>query len=142
MDKLYQELIRVESSDEGTFGIWKIFGKIFCNTLEETQKSVTKDSKIPAGTYICKRRPSAKVTDMTKGKWRETFEITGVAGRTDVLIHQGNTLGDTEGCILMGENWGKLKGDRAVLNSGVTFDRFMTLMVGINQFTLNIKEVA
>ena len=55
-------------------------------------------------------------------------------------FHPGNRVRDTLGCILLGETLGKLKGDRAILNSGKTFDNFMALMAGIDRFVLTIRE--
>ncbi len=126
------ELIRLEESESGTFGVLRINKQVFCCTLEpadrENQVSV---SSIPAQQYIC--RP---VESPTHGG---TFEVTNVPGRTHVLFHAGNVAANTEGCILLGEHFGKLKGERAILNSGWTFKEFLR-EVGREPFHLTIYE--
>jgi hypothetical protein len=67
--------------------------------------------------------------------------VLNVPGRTLILFHAGNRVGNTEGCILLGETIGKLSGNRAVLNSGVTFKRFMeALGMEGNRASLTIYE--
>jgi len=141
MSKIDQEIIRVESGDDGTFGVWKIDGKAFCVTLEESQKAVLFDSRIPAGVYLCKRVKSPLVERLTHGRWKETFELQDVPGRTDIRVHAGNTILDTLGCILQGQYFGKLRFNRAVLNSGATFDTWMEIMHDLDEFVLTIREV-
>jgi len=131
-------LIRVEENFQyGTFGNWIINSRLFCVTLEpadlENRKNV---SSIPAQQYICKRYSSEKYPD--------TFQIMNVPGRSRVLIHPGNTIHHTEGCILLAQYVGKLNiggvVERGVLNSGKTFRAFMALMNGIDEFHLTIIE--
>lgn len=143
MAKTDHELIRVEQNIYGTFGTYKIDGMAFCVTLEETQKAVTYDSRIPAGVFYCKRVYSPLVERITKGRWKETFEITGIPGRKYIRIHPGNTKDDTLGCVLIGENYDKLRGiSREIRNSGKTFDKFMLMMHDVNEFKISIKEAA
>jgi hypothetical protein len=73
-------------------------------------------------------------------KCGETFEVVDVPGRSHVLFHAGNTAGDTEGCILLGSTWGKLQENRAVLNSGDTFRRFLDLLAAFGEAHLTIRE--
>jgi hypothetical protein len=63
-----------------------------------------------------------------------------VPGRTAILFHAGNTVGHTAGCILLGSTVGKLKDERAVLNSGETFRQFMDKLLPDDQVHLTIKE--
>ncbi len=128
------EIIRLEESEEGTFGIMKIDKEVFCNTLEpKDELNSTGISSIPAQQYIATRYSRAKYPD--------TFEITKVPGRGKILFHPGNTIQNTEGCILLGQYVGKLRGQRAVLNSGNTFADFMDRLILENQFHLTITEV-
>jgi len=126
------ELVRLEESEQGTFGVLRIDKEVFCCTLEppdlENQQSV---SSIPAQQYIC--RPFESPTH------GGTFQVSNVPGRTYVLFHAGNLVHHTEGCILLGEHFGKLKGSRAILNSGETFKAFLA-EVGREPFHLTIYE--
>jgi len=129
------ELIRLEEdARSGTFGVLRIQKELFCVTLEPPDLLNLKErSSIPAQQYDCRRYLSPR--------FGETFIVMDVPERTDVLFHPGNAVADTQGCILLAQHVGKLKGDRAVLNSGETFKAFMTLMEGHNAIHLTIKEV-
>lgn len=129
------EIIRLETDHVfGTLGYMKIRKKMFCVTLEppdELNKPFL--SSIPPGQYVCERHVSPK--------FGETFIILGVPDRDNVLFHKGNTVEDTEGCIVVGQHVDKLRTfERAILNSGVTFARFMKKMEGRNRFHLTITE--
>lgn len=102
-------------------------------------------SCIPPGTYVLRRVQSPK--------FGETFEITGVPGRTHVLLHWGNTEEDTEGCVLVGsvlgvryiakdEDTGKPGKKLAVLQSKPAFARFMEAMKGVNETPIEVRGLA
>ncbi len=126
-------IIRVEESDQGTIGVMILDGEAFCCTLEPPDRDNKRDiSCIPAGTYAAIRHNSPRFGD--------TFEITGVPNRSHVLFHAGNVVKHTKGCVLLGQYFGKLKGSRAVLNSGNTFRAFMDKAGTLGSFELEIKE--
>ena len=129
------ELIRLEESDSfGTFGILKINKSVFCVTLEPQDRlNLQNRSSIPAQQYICYCHKSSK--------FGNTYQVKHVPGRSNILFHKGNIVANTSGCIILGQYWGKLKGDRAVLNSGNTFKIFMSIMNDIPFFSLTIKEL-
>jgi len=128
------ELIRLETSPEwGTFGVLKLAKALFCVTLEPPWRMNRPNaSNIPAGQYLCKRFHSAK--------FGQTFMVLDVPARDYILFHAGNTDDDTRGCIVLAEYVGKLKGNRAVLNSGATFNRFMGALLGYDEAHLTITE--
>lgn len=127
------ELIRLEESGSGTIGVLKINKRVFCYTLEPPDNENTANiSSIPAQQYT--------VVPYSSTKYHKVYHVLAVPGRTAVLLHPGNTVHHTAGCILLGATIGKLKGDRAVLNSGATFDKFRELC-GQDDHHLTIKEV-
>jgi hypothetical protein len=131
----------MEESEDGTFGALLLNGKVFCVTLEPPDRNNAPNiSNIPPGQYIAKRATSPLVQKITKGKHKDTFEITNIPGRAKVLFHPGNTVADTQGCVLLGQYWDKLKGDRAVLNSGATFDKFMERLAGVSEFSIVVLD--
>jgi hypothetical protein len=70
-------------------------GKLICYTLEPMWKgNEPLDSCIPPGSYHCIPHSGDKFTDV--------WEVANVANRTAILIHPGNTIADTHGCILVG----------------------------------------
>lgn len=117
----------------GVFGVMLFHGEVLCWTLEphefENQKSV---SCIPPGIYECE-----PVESPTFG---HTYEVKNVPLRSHILFHAGNVVENTRGCILLGSRIGKLKGDRAVLNSGDTLRRFLKKADKYGEFRLHIKE--
>lgn len=124
------ELIRLEESHQGTIGVLRINKEVFCMTLEPPDElNVSNISHIPAQQYLC--------NPYTSPKYKETYIVDGVPGRDYILFHAGNTASHTHGCILLGSTTGKLRGERAVLNSGKTFERFMEKMGG-KRFHLTI----
>jgi len=121
-------LLRVEESQSGTFGVLLIDAEAFCWTLELSDLLNKKNrSSIPAQQYLCK-------------PFGDVFKLMSVPWRADILIHPGNTVDDTAGCILLGSEIGKLSGDRAILNSGKTFVKFREKLYGETIFHLTIKE--
>lgn len=128
------ELIRLEENENfGTFGVLLIQKEVFCVTLEPPDFLNMKFvSCIPEQQYLCSR-----VNSPTFGN---TFEVRHVPDRTHVLFHAGNRVEDTEGCILLAQHFGKLRGDRAVLNSGRTFRKFLDTMEDVTTFHLTIKR--
>ena len=126
-------LYRVASNGKGTFGVLLWRHQPFALSLEDQWKNNKRRmSCIPAGTYSCKRVNSPKFGD--------TFEVTGVQGRTHILFHKGNTHKDTEGCILIGEEFGSLNGEPAVLASRKGFVEFQKLTSNLDSFILGIRD--
>ena len=121
---------RIARNDHGTFGVWIDNGIPFAVSLEPESEEA---GLIPAGTYLCKR------DYYHKGKYA-TFEITGVPGKTRVLIHKGNKEEDTRACVLIAEEFGVLDEKPAVLSSGKAFIEFMGKVEGIDQFNLTIND--
>ena len=77
------------------------------HTLEEPwQLNQRKISCIPVGTYLC--MPHGWEKGSTK-HFKQVWEVTGVKDRTAILIHAGNTLADTMGCILVGLDAGQFR---------------------------------
>jgi len=129
------DIVRLENSfTGGALGALRIGKKVFCATLEPADQDNIEDiSCIPAGQYLCRRHDSPK--------FGETFKILNVPNRTHVLFHRGNFIKDTAGCVILGITWGNLSGNRAVLNSGKSFESFMDALKGYDEFILTIMEV-
>lgn len=66
-------------------------------------------SCIPPGRYDCVPHNGTK--------YHNVWILKGVPDRTGILIHQGNTIEDTAGCILVGLGLGEIKGLPAVTGS-------------------------
>ncbi len=76
--------------------------KLVCWTLElpylDNKNNI---SCIPCNEY--------KIAPYTSEKYKDVYQVMNVPNRTSILIHTGNYLKDTQGCILIGSN---VKGNR------------------------------
>jgi len=92
-------LKREIESNRGILGtICTSDGEQVCKTLElPWERNQQNISCIPCGNYV--------VTDYTSVKYPSAFVVLSVPGRSGILIHAGNYVTDTNGCILVGEEW-------------------------------------
>jgi hypothetical protein len=63
-----------------------------------------------------------------------------VPQRDHILIHAGNTHKDTQGCILLGVQFGRLGSDSAILASRVAMKQFMQMMKGVKEAELLVVD--
>ena len=122
----------LQSDPTGTLGELILNGKIICQTLERPWKDNTPEiSCIPTGEYLCKRTNSPK--------FGETFEITNVPNRTHILMHSGNYVTDSTGCVLLG-----MISDRSssykIFKSKIARDKLMEIMKDEQSFKLTIGQ--
>jgi hypothetical protein len=119
--------------ESGVFGVLLIDSVPIAVTLWRTYSPDENESeftKLNVGVYQCER------TMYHKGGY-ETFEIK-VPGHSRILFHIGNKETDSDGCVLIGEEFGKMNELPAILRSGVGFKEFMNNLVGVNKFPLTI----
>jgi hypothetical protein len=107
----------------GTFGQMFRDGRQLCVTCEPAVP-------IPAGTYTC--------VPHNGPKFQNVWELQGVPGHTAILIHNGNTVDDTLGCILVGSTFGRVDGRFAVVDSRATLDAIRATLPPT--FTLDIRD--
>ena len=123
---------RVSYLPEGTFGVIMQDGIPFALTGElPWLNNLPQKSCIPIGKYICKR--------VNSPKFGNTFEITGVTGRANILFHKGNVpKKDSKGCVLIGEQFEMIGLNVAVIASGKGYQEFMDRSKDVNGFELEI----
>lgn len=114
-------LNRIYKGPDYTIGRLYIDGKYFCDTLEDTVRpdgmKVYGKTAIPAGTYKIELVPSYRFQRLMP-------MLLDVPNFSGILIHNGNTADDTDGCILVGKN--KIKGK--VIESRDTFAELVNKM--------------
>ena len=126
---LRARLQREPADDQGTPGVLVAAGQAW-NTLElPWRDNRRKLSRIPPGVYRC-----ALVQSPRFGR---VYHVRGVPGRDAILIHAGNVAGaipkyrtHVQGCILLGEQRGRIDGQRAVLVSRPAVRRFLAALGG------------
>lgn len=96
-------LTRLESSDQGTFGVLTEGSSFICQTGELPWRlNKPEISCIPDRIYIVEWQPSKR--------FGAAYKLKDVQDRTDIQIHAGNFVGDealgfkseSNGCILLG----------------------------------------
>lgn len=110
-------LERFEFGDTFTIGKFYIDGVFHCFSLEDKVRQGEKvdgQTAIPTGTYPV-------IIDLSTRFGKQLPHILGVPNFTGVRIHPGNTSKDTEGCILLGQNW---TGGDFISNSKIAFNSF------------------
>ena len=96
-------LVRQCGFDE-TFGDLYLDGVWFCHTLEDCDRHLEVDgvkvpgkTAIPLGTY-------GVTIDLSTRFQKLMLHVLNVPQFDGIRIHAGNTIFDTEGCILLGED--------------------------------------
>jgi len=136
-------LSRARSTDQGTPGMLsRPDGSRLAWTMELPWKENARQvSSIPAGEYVCRARVSPH--------FGKVYEVTGVPGRSNVLIHTGNFGGDRAkgyrsdvlGCVVLGLHHGALRGQLAVFVSRPAVSALMKEMQG-EPFSLEVRAWA
>lgn len=117
-----------------TFGVLIQENQIpFALTLERPWKNNQRGiSCIPTGAYTCKR--------IISPKFGTTFEILNVPGRQEILFHKGNIQEDSHGCVIIGEQFGVLLNEPAILAAKEGFEEFMRITSTVHEFELFIRD--
>jgi hypothetical protein len=134
-------LQRVFGDLNRTFGVLMQKDGPFCVTLERGWLDNARGvSCIPVGSYTCLRCNSSPDYGYADSPhFGDTFQVWKVPGRQNILWHKGNVDDDTHGCIIVGESFGWLSGERAVLSSGAAFKEFLDLLKAEDSFSLDIR---
>lgn len=124
-------LVRVTEYKDATIGTLCLDDRPIAVTLEDKWRDNEKMvSCIPTGTYT--------ITIHNSPKFGRCYKVLDVPGRSEILIHAGNTHKDTHGCILLGLMHGTVGTETAILSSRAAVDNFMTMMLGVDKATLTI----
>jgi hypothetical protein len=120
------ELKTVAVLDEGAFSVLCWDRRPFAVSVERTFE----DGRpvITNGEYKCTK------STYIKGGY-PTFEIA-VPGRTRILFHKGNVEEDSEGCVIVAESFGVMRGKTAILDARTGFGGLMELTAGLQEFTM------
>ena len=115
-------LIREPSIGGATHGSLYIDGHWVCWTLEDTIREIAGQPvatwKVPTHTAIPQGRYPLIITPSVRFQ-RPLPLVVDVPGFSGVRIHPGNTVADTEGCILVGAD----RQPQRVLQSRIAFER-------------------
>ena len=93
----FYRLDRTLQNNKGIAGNLYRNDELLCCTLEPPLTRAEHPA-IPPGTYPLHWTLSPRLQHSTP-------RLMNVPGRSGILIHAGNTINDTEGCILVGQKW-------------------------------------
>lgn len=115
-----QAYILRQPADGSTEGFFLLYQNRKClmaaSTLElPWQDNKTQISCIPEGSY--------QVVPHDSPHLGKCFKIMNVPGRSEILIHAGNTIADTKGCVLIGEWFVK----NQIIRSQANLEKLMKL---------------
>lgn len=131
-------LFRMGNSPWGVFGTLTI-GDWSCKTLERPWEGNAQNvSCIPSGNYDLKKRPSALLSRLTQEQYQDAWEICDVPNRSHILIHPGNWIENSEGCVLVGNDFMVINSKPGVVASRKTFDEVMTRLNRENEWTISV----
>jgi len=126
---------RFTSDEDTTISRVMVDGNFVCFGLEDEyrEQKVSKETRIPAGTYNITLRKegtfntkySTRFADIHKGM----LHIRNVPNFEYILIHCGNTDEDTAGCLLVGSQAITDPGDMKLINSTAAYRRFYSMVV-------------
>lgn len=138
-------LERFNYGPDGTFGKLKFpNGEVFWTVERPWLGNKAYESCIPDGVYTLEKRYSPVVKSSSGGEFDEGYEITDVDGRTYIMIHVGNWVGDVVGCVAVGTRYGIMR-DRegnwsnAVASSRDAFRKVMELLDAGDNWTIDIR---
>ena len=132
--KIY--ILRDEQTEDFTAGLlWVVDDNdqsvFHCKTLELPWKDNAKGvSCVPAGVYKAELHHSPK--------FGLCISIPQVSGRSEILLHGGNYLKDTKGCILVGRSRLIMTGMKSatVINSRIALRQLLSFLP--NKFEIQI----
>jgi hypothetical protein len=125
-------LMRYERKSTHTLGVL-VVGTQYFYTIERPWLGNARNiSCIPGGEYETHFLPRS-----ASGKYRNVYHLQDVSQRSGILIHNGNLVSHSRGCIIIGEKPGYLGGQRAVLSSRSALRKFRQA-IGEKPFKLRI----
>ena len=141
---------KVEDSTIGSIKLFDddkvLFEGYTCENIGPSTDKPKQDKRIIARTYDLEWTTTTKNSSNTLGKWQNNAilltcdkELPNFRNRR-ILIHTGNSAGDTLGCILVGE---EQTNSGAVSKSVVAIIRLFNLIekIGIDNVKLEVNEI-
>ena len=128
------EVKRHPTANGCTLGELSLNGKFFCYTLEHpvrpAAQAVPGATAIPAGSY-----PVALTRSPSFGML--TPRLGGAVAGRGILLHPGNTVADSKGCLLVG--FAKLPSNVKIYQSREAFETLMGKLLSATTITLTIR---
>lgn len=136
-NKITLHLRRIKQYGETTLGQLTILGTAKSWFVLEPggpdSKTEGSDKRIVAGAY--------KMQSYSSLKYKNVYEVKGVPGRTNILLHAGNYHNDTLGCLMPGKTWGAEADKHFYVGSSKrALQEIISVINGSNQVVINITN--
>ncbi|TJZ50071.1 hypothetical protein FAZ15_21890 [Sphingobacterium olei] len=127
---------RIRQGKESTLSECYLDGKFICYGLEDAvrETKIKGRTAIPAGRYRLKLNTHGGMNARYRKRYpnlhRGMIEISKIPNYSHVYIHIGNNIGDTSGCLLVGDRY-KIDsdGDYILEKSAKAYKRVYALLV-------------
>lgn len=120
--RLHSQLIA--QTENSSLSVLTLAGEFLCFVLEDGYRpqKVKAETRIPPGLYRIEKRKVGGFYEQYKNRFKHNFsvQIMNVPNFENILIHTGNTIGDTAGCLLVGLGV-SFNGDFAVSQSTAAY---------------------
>jgi hypothetical protein len=96
------EVLKLAETSNSTLSKMLIDGMFYCFIIEDGYRKEKQpgETRIPDGTYTISKRTFGKFYNRYKKISPFIPQISDVPNFSDILIHPGNTIKDTRGCLL------------------------------------------
>lgn len=95
----------IAETPDSSLSVLTVAGEFLCFVLEDGYRpnKVAGQTRIPPGVYRIAKRTEGGFFDTYRRKYGHLFsiELLDVPGFQFILMHIGNTIGDTRGCLLV-----------------------------------------
>lgn len=102
--RLHVQLIA--ETPDSTLSVLTIAGEFVCFVLEDgyREKKIAGETRIAPGVYRVEQRKEGHFFEQYRAQFRHGYalELKGVPNFQYILLHIGNTVHDTRGCLLVG----------------------------------------
>ncbi len=141
---MFVDIIKIRDTPDSTISVVKVDDEFVCFCLEDGPREikVKHETRIAGGTYNLKRRTWGKFYERYKRRYGHQFvwEVDKVPGFSDILIHTGNSVDHTSGCLILGCMIG-MSGDRfTVHDSAKAYRKFYDMTKDQSHIILNIHR--
>lgn len=127
------EIVRMDADERGILGILNLgSGKNFYTLELPYLDNATNISSIPVGDYVAINHISPK--------FGRCIKVLNVEGRSNILIHAGNTVADTKGCILVGAGLEDNPSAKIITSSVKALNSLLKEVEGVQKLELVIKN--
>jgi hypothetical protein len=130
------KLVRTRQGKQSTLSYLFVDGEFICYALEDAIRDVKikGETAIPAGKYslilntygAMNARYKRRFPDFHQGM----IEIKEIPNYSYVYIHIGNNMGDTSGCILVGNSYELIDGDYELRKSRKAYVSLYKRLIG------------